>query len=48
MRPRIWTPRRVLQMIALLHEAHAVMCEGQSLDLQFESERSSISPVTIA
>ncbi|HEY6325030.1 MAG TPA: polyprenyl synthetase family protein [Candidatus Cybelea sp.] len=31
---------RVLQMLALLHEAHAVMCEGQSLDLQFESERS--------
>ncbi len=29
---------RVLQMIALLHEAHAVMCEGQSLDLHFESE----------
>ena len=33
-------PSRVLQMIALLHEAHAVMCEGQSLDLHFESERS--------
>ena len=32
--------RRVLQMLALLHEAHAVMCEGQSLDLYFESERS--------
>ena len=31
---------RVLQMLALLHEAHAVMCEGQSLDLHFESERS--------
>lgn len=30
--------RRVLQMIALMHEAHAVMCEGQSLDLRFESE----------
>lgn len=29
---------RVLQMIALMHEAHAVMCEGQSLDLRFESE----------
>lgn len=28
---------RVLQMMALLHEAHAVMCEGQSLDLQFET-----------
>jgi geranylgeranyl diphosphate synthase type I len=33
-------PARVLQMLALLHEAHAVMCEGQSLDLHFESERS--------
>jgi geranylgeranyl diphosphate synthase type I len=32
--------RRVLQMLALLHEAHAVMCEGQSLDLFFESEPS--------
>ncbi|HEY1655644.1 MAG TPA: polyprenyl synthetase family protein, partial [Candidatus Tumulicola sp.] len=31
-------PGRVLQMIALLHEAHAVMCEGQSLDLRFETE----------
>jgi len=31
---------RVLQMLALLHEAHAVMCEGQSLDLSFESEPS--------
>jgi geranylgeranyl diphosphate synthase, type I len=31
---------RVLQMIALLHEAHAVMCEGQSLDLDFETERA--------
>ncbi|MGB8519284.1 MAG: polyprenyl synthetase family protein [Candidatus Tumulicola sp.] len=31
-------PHRVLQMIALMHEAHAVMCEGQSLDLRFESE----------
>ncbi len=29
---------RVLKMLALLHEAHAVMCEGQSLDLSFESE----------
>jgi geranylgeranyl diphosphate synthase, type I len=29
----------VLRMIALLHEAHAVMCEGQSLDLRFETER---------
>ena len=33
-------PRRVLTMLALLHEAHAVMCEGQSLDLSFESQRS--------
>ncbi|MGC1760199.1 MAG: polyprenyl synthetase family protein [Candidatus Cybelea sp.] len=32
--------RRVLQMLALLHEAHAVMCEGQSLDLYFESQRT--------
>lgn len=32
-------PRRVLAMIALLHEAHAVMCEGQSLDLRFETEK---------
>jgi geranylgeranyl diphosphate synthase type I len=31
---------RVLQMLALLHEAHAVMCEGQSLDLYFESQPS--------
>jgi geranylgeranyl diphosphate synthase type I len=30
--------RRVLEMIALLHEAHAVMCEGQSLDLRYETE----------
>jgi geranylgeranyl diphosphate synthase, type I len=30
----------VLRMLALLHEAHAVMCEGQSLDLHFESERT--------
>jgi geranylgeranyl diphosphate synthase type I len=35
---------RVLQMLALLHEAHAVMCEGQSLDLHFESERSVALP----
>ena len=28
---------RVVEMIALLHEAHRVMCEGQSLDLEFES-----------
>ncbi len=32
--------RRVLRMLALLHEAHAVMCEGQSLDLSFESQPS--------
>jgi geranylgeranyl diphosphate synthase type I len=31
---------RVLRMLALLHEAHAVMCEGQSLDLHFESART--------
>jgi geranylgeranyl diphosphate synthase, type I len=30
--------RRVLQMLALLHQAHAVMCEGQSLDLYFETQ----------
>jgi geranylgeranyl diphosphate synthase, type I len=30
---------RVLQMLAVLHDAHAVMCEGQSLDLDFESAR---------
>lgn len=35
---------RVLQMLALLHEAHAVMCEGQSLDLHFESERAVALP----
>jgi geranylgeranyl diphosphate synthase type I len=29
---------RVMRMLALLHEAHAVMCEGQSLDLSFESQ----------
>jgi geranylgeranyl diphosphate synthase, type I len=29
---------RVLKMLAVLHEAHAVMCEGQSLDLHFERE----------
>jgi geranylgeranyl diphosphate synthase, type I len=28
----------VLRMIGLLHQAHAVMCEGQSLDLCFETE----------
>ena len=30
--------QRALKMIAVLHEAHAVMCEGQSLDLFFETE----------
>ncbi|HTA39649.1 MAG TPA: polyprenyl synthetase family protein [Candidatus Acidoferrales bacterium] len=30
---------RVLAMLMVLHEAHAIMCEGQSLDLRFESER---------
>ena len=30
---------RVLQMLAVLHDAHAVMCEGQSLDLYFESAK---------
>jgi len=30
---------RVLAMLMVLHEAHAIMCEGQSLDLLFESER---------
>lgn len=29
---------RVYAMLMVLHEAHAVMCEGQSLDLRFESE----------
>src|SRR5215469_8041892 len=32
-------PARALHMIAVLHEAHAVMCEGQSLDLHFETEK---------
>jgi len=27
---------RVLRMVRVLHEAHAVMCDGQSLDLAFE------------
>ena len=27
---------RVVSMVRVLHEAHRVMCEGQSLDLQFE------------
>jgi geranylgeranyl diphosphate synthase, type I len=31
-------PRDVLDMIGVLHEAHAIMCEGQSLDLRFETE----------
>ncbi|MDP9111606.1 MAG: polyprenyl synthetase family protein [Candidatus Eremiobacteraeota bacterium] len=29
-------PARVLRMVRVLHEAHAEMCEGQSLDLAFE------------
>lgn len=29
---------RVYAMLMVLHEAHAVMCEGQSLDLGFETE----------
>jgi geranylgeranyl diphosphate synthase, type I len=37
-------PHRVLRMLALLHEAHAIMCEGQSLDLYFESQRSVSLP----
>lgn len=35
---------QVLQMLAVLHEAHAVMCEGQSLDLHFESEATVDQP----
>ena len=31
------SPERVLCMVRTLHEAHAVMCDGQSLDLAFES-----------
>jgi geranylgeranyl diphosphate synthase type I len=31
-------PGRVLEMIALLHEAHAIMCDGQAFDLRFETE----------
>ncbi|HTX58709.1 MAG TPA: polyprenyl synthetase family protein [Verrucomicrobiae bacterium] len=31
---------RVLAMLVVLHDAHAVMCEGQSLDLYFETARS--------
>lgn len=31
-------PNRVLAMLALLHEAHAIMCDGQALDLGFETE----------
>lgn len=30
------SPPRVLRMVRVLHEAHAEMCEGQSLDLAFE------------
>ncbi len=28
---------RVVRMVEMLHEAHRIMCDGQSLDLQFES-----------
>ncbi len=28
---------RVARMVEMLHEAHRIMCDGQSLDLQFES-----------
>jgi geranylgeranyl diphosphate synthase type I len=31
---------RVLAMIGRLNAAHRIMCDGQSLDLQFESERA--------
>ena len=34
---------RVLQMVRALHEAHATMCDGQSLDLAFE-RRSHVAP----
>ncbi|MFN2449403.1 MAG: polyprenyl synthetase family protein [Candidatus Baltobacteraceae bacterium] len=30
------TDERVLQMVRALHEAHATMCDGQSIDLAFE------------
>lgn len=33
---RAHDPARVLRMVAVLHEAHRVMCNGQSLDLRFE------------
>jgi len=29
---------RVVHMVQVLHDAHRVMCDGQSLDLQYESE----------
>ena len=32
------TPSRVVRMIHALHRAHLTMCDGQSLDLQFERE----------
>jgi len=32
------TPGRVVRMIHALHRAHLTMCDGQSLDLQFERE----------
>lgn len=31
---------RIVWMVAILHEAHRTMCDGQSLDLQFESAGS--------
>ncbi len=33
------TPARVARMIHVLHAANLTMCDGQSLDLQFESEK---------
>ncbi len=35
---------RVVSMMGMLHEAHAVMCDGQSLDLHFET----VSQVDVA
>ncbi|MDP9024337.1 MAG: polyprenyl synthetase family protein [Candidatus Eremiobacteraeota bacterium] len=34
------SPVRTVSMIEALHEAHRVMCDGQSLDLQFETAES--------
>lgn len=34
------SPDRVLQMVEVLHEAHAAMCAGQAMDLAFESATS--------